>query len=148
MSEKSGDLTENCIVGPDFFGFYTSEVTELLSQNEGLLPFTHQTSHLAGNLHEVGRDEGSIKNSCRTQENNGISGSASLFSNGIGALVSEFKRERLKSLLRQSVLTLTQEVDEVIMKHALYLSLCLCPSDMRSFLRALLLSYHISDFDI
>ncbi|KAI3474943.1 hypothetical protein Pfo_030254 [Paulownia fortunei] len=117
MSENSRDLTaygETNKVGPDFFGFYTSEAAELLYQDEGLLPFSHPISHLGENLHEVGKEKGSTKNCCRTKENNGISGSTSLFSNGIGALLSEFKKERLKSLLRQSVFTLTQEVDEMI----------------------------------
>lgn len=132
MPENSGDLTagENNISGPDFFGFYASEVEKLLSQDDGLLPFPHQVSHLAGNLHEVGREKGSTKNSCRTKENNAIIGSASLFSNGIGAPLSDSKKERLKSLLRQCVFTLTQEVDEVTIKYA-----SLYPTDTGSPLR-------------
>ncbi|KAK4417834.1 hypothetical protein Salat_2196100 [Sesamum alatum] len=116
MSENSRDLTtseEFNRVGPDFFGFYRNEVSELLSQDEDLLP-PDQTSDLAGNICEVDREKGSTKNSCRTKDSNGIIGSASLFSNGIGALLTESKKERLKSLLRQSVFTLTQEVDEMM----------------------------------
>ncbi|XP_020547116.1 uncharacterized protein LOC105179875 isoform X5 [Sesamum indicum] len=116
MSENSGDLTaseENNIVGPDFFGFYRNEVSEFLSQDD-LLPSPHQTSALAGNICKSSREKGSTKSSCRTKDNNGVIGSASLFSNGIGALLTESKKERLKSLLRQSVFTLTHEVDEMI----------------------------------
>ncbi|KAG8384901.1 hypothetical protein BUALT_Bualt04G0166400 [Buddleja alternifolia] len=117
MSENSEDVAasgETNKVGPDYFGLYASEVAELLSQDEGLLPISHQVSQLAENLHEVGRGKGTSKNSCRTKENNGISSSAPLYSNGIGALLSEFKKERLKSLLRHSVFTLTKGVDEMI----------------------------------
>lgn len=104
---------ENNILGPDYFGFYTNELKGLLSQDDGLLPYAHQVSSSAGNLHGVGRQKGITKNSCQTKENNAIIGSASLFSNEIGAMLSESKKERLKSLLRQSVVTLTKEVDEV-----------------------------------
>ncbi|KAL6520193.1 hypothetical protein OROMI_032373 [Orobanche minor] len=101
-------------IGPDFFGFYASEVAELLSRDEDLLPSCHSISHSVGNLRdEVGKDKVLTKNSI-TIENKGINAYGSLFSNGIGALLSEFKRERLKSLLRQSVFTLTKEVDEMI----------------------------------
>ncbi|CAA0820927.1 Unknown protein [Striga hermonthica] len=79
-------------VGPDFFGFFTTEVVELLSRDEG---------------------KRSIKNS-ESKENNGAIGSESLFNNGVGALLSDSKRESLKSLLRQSVFTLTKEVDEIV----------------------------------
>ncbi|KAK6159214.1 hypothetical protein DH2020_006528 [Rehmannia glutinosa] len=116
MSENSGDPTTSSVnneVGPGLFSFYTSEVAELMSQDEGLLPFSHMMSHLVGNLHDVAREKSSAKNS-KSKESNGINGSASLFSNGIGALLSEFKKERLKSLLRQSVFALTKEVDEMI----------------------------------
>ncbi|KAK6155244.1 hypothetical protein DH2020_009492 [Rehmannia glutinosa] len=116
MSENLRDPTTSGVnneVGPNFFGYYTSEVAELMSQDEGLLSFSHPISHLAGKLHEVGTEKGSTKNN-KTIERNGINGSSSLFSDGIGALLSEFKKERLKSLLRQSVFTLTKEVDEMV----------------------------------
>lgn len=121
MSENYGDLTasgENIKVGPDFFGLCTSEVAELLSEDEGLLPFPH----IAGKPNEVGREKVSIVNTCKAEESIRINDNVPLFSNGIGALLSEFRKERLKLLLRQSVHTLTQEVDEVIMKFAFYLS--------------------------
>ncbi|KAH6830489.1 hypothetical protein C2S53_009506 [Perilla frutescens var. hirtella] len=116
MPENSQDLTasrENNISGPDFFGLYKSEIEELLSQDDSLLPFPHQVSQLSGNLNEVGREKGSTKKGCQTKESNASTGSASLFSNGIGALLSDFKKERLNSLLRQSALTLPQEIDEM-----------------------------------
>lgn len=116
MPENSMDPTasgENNISGPDFFGLYKSEIDELLSQDDSLLPFPHQASRLSGNLNEVGREKGSTKKSCQSKESNVSTGSASLFSNGIGALLSESKKERLHTLLRQSVFTLSQEIDEV-----------------------------------
>lgn len=116
MPENSMDLTasgENNIFGPDFFGLYKSEIDELLSQDDSLLPFPRQASQLSGTLNEVGREKGSTKNRRQTIESNVNTGSASLFSNGIGAQLSESKKERLNSLLRQSVFTLTQEIDEM-----------------------------------
>ncbi|KAL6551448.1 hypothetical protein OROGR_007602 [Orobanche gracilis] len=99
-------------IGPDFFGFYTSQVAELLSKDEDLLPFSPSISHSVENVRdEVGKDKGLTKNNI-TIENKGTNGYGPLFSNGIGALLSEFKSERLKYLLRQSVFTLTKEVDE------------------------------------
>ncbi|KAL3829543.1 hypothetical protein ACJIZ3_018345 [Penstemon smallii] len=111
MSQKSEDLpaSGDKNKGPDFFGYYTSEVAELLSQDGGLRLSSDQTSN------DFGGEKGKLENNFRTKEkNNGSNGSASLYSNGIGALLSECKKERLKSLLRQSVFTLTEEVDEVI----------------------------------
>lgn len=103
---------ENNILGPDYFGCYTTEIKGLLSQDDDLLPYAHQNSS-AGNLHGVGRQKCSTKNSCQTKENNAIIGPAPFFSNGIESRLSESKKKRLTSLLRQSVFTLTKEVDEV-----------------------------------
>lgn len=116
MSETSRDMAtavENSNIGPDFFGFYTSEVAELLSQDDDFMPSSPQISGLAGNLLVLDREKGTSRSSCTKKENNSISGSASLYSNGIGSLLPEIKKERLKSLLCQSVLTLGQEVNEV-----------------------------------
>ncbi|CAI9752612.1 unnamed protein product [Fraxinus pennsylvanica] len=115
--EISRDMTaaiENGNIGPDFFGFYTSEVAELLSQDDDFVPFLPQISGLAGNLLELDRDKSISKNSCIKKENSGISGSTSLYTNGIGSLLPDFKMERLRSLLCESVLTLGQEINEMI----------------------------------
>ncbi|KAA8530164.1 hypothetical protein F0562_004873 [Nyssa sinensis] len=101
-------------VGPDYFGFYTCEVAELLSPNEDFLPFSSQPSDLAGRTCEVVRDKDITKHQCNGKESNSFTGSSSLFCNGIGAGLSDFKRERLKALLQQSVVGLTQEVDEML----------------------------------
>ncbi|CAA2988837.1 uncharacterized protein LOC111389146 [Olea europaea var. sylvestris] len=116
-TETSRDMAtavENSNIGPDFFGFYTSEVAELLSQDDDFMPSSPQISGLAGNLLVLDREKGTSRSSCTKKENNSISGSASLYSNGIGSLLPEIKKERLKSLLCQSVLTLGQEVNEMI----------------------------------
>jgi hypothetical protein len=84
-------------VGPDFFGYYSSEVVNLLSRDEDDLPVTTQLSKLPQNKCGVGG------NNC----------SGPLFSNGVGAGLSDFEKDRLKSLLRQSAVTLSSEVDEV-----------------------------------
>lgn len=107
MPESSRDMTthrDNNISGPDFFGLYKAEIDDLLSQDDGLV------SHFSGD--EVGRKKGSIEKLSQTKESS-VSGLAPLFSDGIGDRLSDVKKERLHSLLRQSVSTLTQEVDEV-----------------------------------
>lgn len=53
-----------------------------------------------------------IENHCSPTENRIVS-DASLFTNAIGAQLSDFKKERLKSLVRQSLIVFAQEVDEV-----------------------------------
>ena len=90
MSEDLRDLAvspERNKLGPDYFGYYKREVVELLSQDEDLLPCASQT-----------------------RSNNE---SDSLFSNGIRPGLSDLKREKLKTLLRQGVKVLTPEVEEV-----------------------------------
>ncbi|KAK7338595.1 hypothetical protein VNO77_19214 [Canavalia gladiata] len=93
-------------VGPDYFGYYSSEVVNLLSQDEDALPVPTQTSELFQNKNE----EGGNKNLA----NHGGSCSGPLYSNGVGAGLSDFKKDRLRSLLRQSVIALSSEVDEVV----------------------------------
>lgn len=91
-------------VGPDYFGYYSSEVINLLSQDEDVLPVATQTSKIP----QSKRGEGK-KNSI----NHSDTSSGSLYSNGVGAGLSDFKKDRLRSLLRQSVSALSSEVDEV-----------------------------------
>lgn len=93
------------LVGPDYFGYYSSEVVELLSQDEDAFSVATQTSELPHNKYEEGRK----KNLVNYSDNSGP-----LYSNGVGAGLSDFKKDRLRSLLRQSVKTLSSEVDEVI----------------------------------
>ncbi|XP_042061254.1 uncharacterized protein LOC121805462 isoform X4 [Salvia splendens] len=104
-----GDNTKS---GPDFFGLYKGEIDALLSQDDNLLPHLPPVSQLSGDVKRVVREKGSMKKSCQTEGNNTTTGSAPLFSNGIGALLSDFKRERLQLLINQSASTLTQEIDE------------------------------------
>ncbi|KAG6424771.1 hypothetical protein SASPL_115191 [Salvia splendens] len=105
-----GDNTKS---GPDFFGLYKGEIDALLSQDDNLLPHLPPVSQLSGDVKRVVREKGSMKKSCQTEGNNTTTGSAPLFSNGIGALLSDFKRERLQLLINQSASTLTQEIDEM-----------------------------------
>ncbi|KAF8399813.1 hypothetical protein HHK36_015684 [Tetracentron sinense] len=102
-------------VGPNYFRYYVREIVELLSQDEDFLPpFSSLTSQLPAStcvrvkVHDVADLSKKVK------EDNGFTSSSSLFSNGIGAGLSDFKRERLKASLRQSVIVLTQEVDEML----------------------------------
>ncbi|KAI5386445.1 hypothetical protein KIW84_072832 [Lathyrus oleraceus] len=92
-------------VGPDFFGYYSSEVVNLLSQDEDVLPVTTQLSELPQN-----NCGGGVKNLV----NHSYDFSGPLYSNVVGAGLSDFEKDRLKSLLRQSAVTLSSEVDEVV----------------------------------
>lgn len=92
-------------IGPDYFGFYTREIMELLSQDEDPLPSTSRTSELTRKKCGGVRGKDTIDTSGR--------GTVSSFSNSIGAGFTDFKKERLRSLLRQGVFDLAPEVDEV-----------------------------------
>lgn len=92
-------------IGPDYFGFYTCEIMELLSQDEDPLPSTSRTSELTRKKCCGVRGKDTIDTSGR--------GTVSSFSNSIGAGFTDFKKERLRSLLRQGVFDLAPEVDEV-----------------------------------
>lgn len=119
MSETSGRVRAtwtNINMGLDLFGLCTSEVAELLAQDEDLVPFSQNRSNLVGNITEVGNEKGITKNSCLSKEKNIFNSSTSLYFNGVGASLPEFKKERLKVLLRRSVFTLSHEIDEVITK--------------------------------
>ncbi|XP_057984242.1 uncharacterized protein LOC131168654 isoform X2 [Malania oleifera] len=114
MSEASRDLVapaERNKVGPDHFNFSAREVAELLSQDEDFLPFVVQTTEFGG-IHGEAKDRDVTKHCNNSEVTNGMTGSGALFSNGVGSGLSDFRRERLKALLRQSVCALTQEVDE------------------------------------
>lgn len=91
------------MIGPDYFGFYTQEISKLLSQDEDYLSYLPCDTEGKGNL---------IENHCSPKENRNAS-DASLYTNAIGAQISDFKKERLKSLVRQSLIVFAQEVDEV-----------------------------------
>lgn len=91
-------------VGPDYFGYYSSEIANLLSQDEDAFPVSDKISELPKSKYEEGR-----KKSLVNQGDN----SGPLYSNGVGAGLSDFRKDRLKSLLRQSVHSLSSEVDEV-----------------------------------
>ncbi|KAK7395782.1 hypothetical protein VNO78_16352 [Psophocarpus tetragonolobus] len=93
-------------VGPDYFGYYTSEVVNILSQEEDVSSVSTQALELSESKHEEARK----KNLVRQSDNC----SSPLYSNGVGVELSDFRKERLKSLLRQSVTILSSEVDEVV----------------------------------
>ncbi|ESR59906.1 hypothetical protein CICLE_v10015858mg [Citrus x clementina] len=79
---------------------------ELLSQDEDPLPSTSRTSELTRKKCGGVRGKDTIDTSGR--------GTVSSFSNSIGAGFTDFKKERLRSLLRQGVFGLAPEVDEML----------------------------------
>lgn len=81
--------------GPDYFGYYARQAAELLSQDESFQLLTSPIPELPA------RGLGEVKG-------------VSLFSDGIHIGLSDFQRERLKALLRQSVVVLTAEADEML----------------------------------
>ncbi|RAL40933.1 hypothetical protein DM860_008631 [Cuscuta australis] len=91
--------------GPDYFSYYKSEIAELLSQDEDLLPSSLQDSASAKVVNGYKTSE---KKKCTSAS------SSSLFYGCISPEVYELKREKLKSLLRRSVFSLSQDVDEMV----------------------------------
>lgn len=100
--------------GPDYFGLFASEVAELISQDEDSGPISDQIFEKSGKVNGAVVEENSSMNSYITKEFRYISDSASLFSDCFGSHVSDFGKERLKLLLRQSIVALSQEVDEIL----------------------------------
>lgn len=114
MSEgvgNSGASTEPSKVGPDYFAFYAQEIEKLLSMDEDFLPLSpSQASKSAETRSEDEKDvNGHIL--LNGKKSSIVSGS---FSQGIGGELSDFKKERLKSLLQQTVVSLSREVDDML----------------------------------
>ncbi|CAK7328180.1 unnamed protein product [Dovyalis caffra] len=106
MSEGSSCLEASAHInksGPDYFSYYTCQVKELLSQDDDSLPFSMDVT---GNT--LGESEG------KNVIENGSNGL--IFSNSVGAGLSDYKKERLNALLRQAVAALAPAVDQMIDK--------------------------------
>ena len=108
MPKSSADLEvlyQKNRIGPDIFGFYKHEISDLLAQDadETFLPLSSKPKESV-NVYPKGPENGKQTDPSQV---------SSLFSDSIRDGVPEFKKELLKSLLRQSVGALTEEVDEV-----------------------------------
>ncbi|XP_062105578.1 uncharacterized protein LOC133817176 [Humulus lupulus] len=103
MSKDTNVSSEHNRDGPDYFGYYKCRVEKLLSQDEDFQLFTSSKAL-----------EFSGKESCQVRGENDYGASCSLFGNGVGNELSDFKRERLRTLLLQGVNVLTPEVDEML----------------------------------
>jgi len=108
MSKSSVDLEvlyQQNRIGPDIFGFYKHEIADLLAQDadELFLPLSSKAKEPV-NVYPKAPENGKQPDPSQV---------SSLFSNSIADEVPDFKRELLKSSLRQSVGALAQEVDEV-----------------------------------
>lgn len=114
MSEAQGDMgasAELDLLGPDYFSFYTHEVAELLSHDEDFLPLISGTGEFGGRTYDIVGDKAVTRHKNYGKKDIVL---GSLFCSPIGARLSDFKKERLKALLRQSVVALSQEVDEML----------------------------------
>eukprot|EP00262_Sarcandra_glabra_P007443 TRINITY_DN20264_c0_g1_i1.p1 TRINITY_DN20264_c0_g1~~TRINITY_DN20264_c0_g1_i1.p1 ORF type:complete len:303 (+),score=58.06 TRINITY_DN20264_c0_g1_i1:176-1084(+) len=102
-------------LGPNYFGFYKHKIVDLLSPKEDFLsPFSGQDSDSSARSCSRAKVE-DIGNHCFSgNEADSCSGSGSLFGDAIGGGLSEFKRERVKAHLKQSVIVLNHEVDEIL----------------------------------
>ncbi|CAN4090709.1 unnamed protein product [Withania somnifera] len=100
--------------GPDYFGLFASEVAELISQDEDSLPISDQLFEKFGKVNGALEEKKSSINSYVAKKCGYTGGSASLFSDCFGSHVSNFGKERLKLLLRQSIVALSREVDEIL----------------------------------
>ncbi|OMO69208.1 hypothetical protein COLO4_29198 [Corchorus olitorius] len=103
--KSSVDVGEQCKEGPDFFSFYAHEIANLLSEDEDIL-CNPNASELSQGKFGVANGKGAMD--CIRKD------AASLFENSIGATLSDFKKGRLRVLLRQSANDLSKEVDEML----------------------------------
>ncbi|KAB2008850.1 hypothetical protein ERO13_D10G116100v2 [Gossypium hirsutum] len=104
MPRNSDGSSKQCKAGPDFFSFYACQIADLLSEDKNTLSNSN-ASELSQGKYMVVNDKESMDCSPKDVD--------SLFENNIGAELSDFKKGRLKGLLRQSVNDLSMEVDEV-----------------------------------
>ncbi|XP_043703218.1 uncharacterized protein LOC122653459 isoform X2 [Telopea speciosissima] len=112
MSDASVPHSEHKDLGPNYFGYHIREMVELLSQDEEFLsPFSSQTHESSATCAKV--QAKIIHDECG-RESKTFAASSSLFCDGIGDGLPDFKRERLKASLKESVLSLNQEVDEMV----------------------------------
>ncbi|KAB2034168.1 hypothetical protein ERO13_D04G059400v2 [Gossypium hirsutum] len=105
MPRNSDGSSEQCKAGPDFFSFYACQIADLLSEDKNTLSNSN-ASELSQGKYVVVNDKESMDCSPKDVD--------SLFENSIGAELSDFKKGRLKGLLRQSVNDLSMEVDEML----------------------------------
>ncbi|CAM8988551.1 unnamed protein product [Rhodiola kirilowii] len=104
--------------GPDYFGFFTHELEDLLSgensADDDFLPLLgFKSNEVSKEMRENDVDE--------TRESGGdgdigldLEQTGSLFCDGLGGELSDYRKERLNGLLKQSVSVLTQEVDQMV----------------------------------
>lgn len=86
MSKHQSDAADQDKLEPDNFSYFKQEVIDLLSQ-EDILPSAPHNSR--------------------------ISGASPSFGDSLGPKLSHFKKEKLKTLLRQSAVILSEEANEV-----------------------------------
>ncbi|XP_042480804.1 uncharacterized protein LOC122061555 [Macadamia integrifolia] len=111
MSEASVPRAEQKEVGPNHFGYCMHEIVELFSGNEEFLsPVSSQTHELFATCTRDKVED--IHDECGRACKNAAA-SSSLFCDGIGVGLPNFQRERLKASLKECVLALNQEVDEM-----------------------------------
>lgn len=103
-SKSSASPIDDVKKGPGYFGYYKSEIVELLSQDDGSTPLTSQSLNLST------KKFGEVKDKDKDERSDGLD---SPFGDIMGAGLSDFEKERLKSLLRQGAIDLSGEVDEV-----------------------------------
>ncbi|XP_038987358.1 uncharacterized protein LOC103719834 isoform X2 [Phoenix dactylifera] len=98
-------------LGPNYLGYYKHLFFELFSQNEDIeLPLSGSNSEpSAGYSDDVRR----IHNQDKGWKGKSCSTSGSFFAGGIGEELSEFKKEKLKSIIHESAVCFNQEADEV-----------------------------------
>uniref|UniRef100_A0A7N0T726 GATA-type domain-containing protein n=2 Tax=Kalanchoe fedtschenkoi TaxID=63787 RepID=A0A7N0T726_KALFE len=97
---------------PDYIGFFTHELEDLMSgadvAGDDFFPLLGFKSDAAGR-----QMRGDDANESR-EGGGGLKKSGSLFCDGLGGELSNYKKEKLKGLLKQSVSIFTQEVDQMV----------------------------------
>ncbi|XP_072999837.1 uncharacterized protein [Typha latifolia] len=95
--------------GPNYLGYYKHLLMELLCDKESNSPVMESAEPSMG--HSKG-DQGIYRQD--SGKSKSYSGSVSFFTEGIGKGFPEYKKERLKSVLHETAVSLNQEADEML----------------------------------
>ncbi|XP_072965802.1 uncharacterized protein [Typha angustifolia] len=95
--------------GPNYLGYYKHLLMELLYDKESNSPVMESAEPSMG--HSKG-DQGIYRQD--SGKSKSYSGSVSFFTEGIGKGFPEYKKERLKSVLHETAVSLNQEADEML----------------------------------
>lgn len=113
MSEEDAAYSKQNESGPDYAAYYKRLVLDLLSQDGNFsAPSMEVDSALPAGKYSDGEAKGSHSDH-KGRKVNRFCGSGSYFTESVGKGLSEFKKERLISVLGESATRFHREADEV-----------------------------------